>query len=136
MEYQKITNLLDTASDNVARFIIKKWVEIYDQSGSATDRYKPSKQVRFKKSMPHSDLCDYSDAYIIVEWTITVTHPSDANYKKKLTFKNNAPFISCITKINNSIVDNAEYLDIVIPTCNLIEYNKNYSKTTGRFLLV
>ena len=56
MEYQKIRNLLDTTSDNVPRFITKKWVEVHDQSGSAEDRYKPSKQIRFKTSMLRSDL--------------------------------------------------------------------------------
>ena len=72
MEYQKITNLLDTASDNVPRFITKKWVEIHDQSGSAENRYKPSKQMRFKTSMLRSNLCDFSDAYIVVKGTITL----------------------------------------------------------------
>ena len=64
--------MLDTASDNVLRFIIKKWVEVYDQSGSAEDRYKPSKQIRFKTSMLRSDLCDFSDAYIVVKGDITL----------------------------------------------------------------
>ena len=82
MEYQKITNLLDTTSDNVPRFITKKWVEVHDQSGSAEDRYKPSKQIRFKTSMLRSDLCDFSDAYIVVKGTITITDPNDANYDK------------------------------------------------------
>ena len=72
MEYQKITNLLDTASDDVPRFITKKWVEIHDQSGSAENRYKPSKQMRFKTSMLRSNLCDFSDAYIVVKGTITL----------------------------------------------------------------
>ena len=49
------------------RFITKKWVEVHDQSGSADDRYKPNKQIRFKTSMLRSDLCDFSDAYIVVE---------------------------------------------------------------------
>ena len=77
MEYQKITNLLDATSDNVTRFITKKWVEIHDQSGSAEDRYKPSKQIRFKTSMLRSDLCDYSDVYIVVEGRITVIDPKN-----------------------------------------------------------
>ena len=51
MEYQKITNLLDTKLDNLPRFITKKWVEVHDQSGKAEDRCKPSKQIRFKTSM-------------------------------------------------------------------------------------
>ena len=131
MEYQKITNLLDTTFDNVPRFITKKWIEVHDQSGSAEDRYKPSKQIRFKTSMLRSDLCDYSDAYIVVKGDITVTDPNNNAYDKKLAFENNAPFISCILKINSTLIDNAEYLDIVMPMYNLIEYSKNYSKTTG-----
>ena len=59
MEYQKITNLLGTTSDNVPRFITKKWIEVHDQSGNAEDRYSPSKQIRFKTSMLRSDLCDF-----------------------------------------------------------------------------
>ena len=72
MEYQKITNLLDTAFDNIPRFITKKWIDVHDQSGSAEDRYKTSKQIRFKKSMWRSDLCDYSDSYIVVKGDITL----------------------------------------------------------------
>ena len=83
MEYQKIINLLGTMIDEVPRFITKKWVEVHDQSGSADDRHKLSKQIRLKKSMLRSDLCDYSDAYIVVKGTITVTDPNDANYDKK-----------------------------------------------------
>ena len=55
MEYQKITNLLDTTSYNTSRFITKKWVEVHDQSDNAKDKYKPSKQIRFKTSMLRSD---------------------------------------------------------------------------------
>ena len=65
--------------------------------------------------MLRSDLRDYSDAYI------TATDPNNANYDKKLAFKNNAPFTNCISKINNVLIDNAEDLDIVIPMYNLIE---------------
>ena len=71
--------------------------------------------------MLQSDLCDYSDAYIVVKGTITVVDPDDANYNKKLAFKNNAPFISCISKINNALIDNAEDLEIVVPMYHLIE---------------
>ena len=67
MEQQKITNVLHTAFDNVPRFIAEKWIEIHDQSGSADDRCKPSKQIRCKTSMLGSDLCDYIDAYIVVK---------------------------------------------------------------------
>ena len=135
MEYQKITNLLDTTSDNVPRFITKKWVEVHDLSGSAEDRYKPSKQIRFKTSMLRSDLCDYSDAYIVVKGDITLTKTNGRGIidirNRFLAFKNNAPFTNCISKINNVLIDNAEDLTVVIPMHNLLECSKSYGKTTG-----
>ena len=136
MEYQKITNLLGTTLDEVPRFITKKWVKVHDHPGSADDRYKPGKQIRFKTSMLRSELfryriIDYSDAYIVVKGTITVADPNNTNYDKKLAFKNNALFTFCISKINNILIDNAEDLDIVTPMYNLLEYSKNYRKTTG-----
>ena len=97
MEYQKITNLLDNTFDKVPRFITKnKWIELHDQSGYAKNRYNPDKQIRFKTLMLRSDLCDYSDAYMVVKENITVTNPDNDAYDKKSTFKNNAPFTSCI----------------------------------------
>ena len=134
MEYQKITNLLGTTLDEIPRFITKKWVKVHDQSGSADDRYKPNKQIRFKTSMLRSDLCDYSDAYIVVKGTITVTDPDNAKRNKSVAFKNNAPFINCISKINGVQIDNAEDLDVVMPMYNLLQYSKNYRKTTGSLL--
>ena len=65
--------------------------------------------------MLQSDLFDYSDTYIVVKATIDVADPNNNVYDKKLVFKNNAPFISSISKINNTLIDNAEDLDIVIP---------------------
>ena len=94
------------------RFITKKWIEIYGQSGEV---YKTSKHIRFKTPMLRSDLCDYSDPYIIVKGTVTVFRGNNNAYDKKLAFKNNAPFISCISKINNTLIDNAEDLDILMP---------------------
>ena len=76
--------------------------------------------------MLQSDLCDYSGAYIVLEGTITIADPNDDAYDKKLAFKNNAPFISCISKINNTFNDNAEDLNIVMSMQNLLEYTKNY----------
>ena len=66
MKYQTIKNLLGKISDNVPRFLTKKWIEVYDQSGTADNRYKSSKQIRFKTTMLRFNLCDYSDAYIVV----------------------------------------------------------------------
>ena len=135
MEYQKITNLLGTAIDEIPRFITKKWVNVYDQSGSADDRYKANKQIRFKTSMLRSDLCDYSDVYIVVKGEITLTKTNGRGItdirNRLLAFNNNAPFTNCISKTNNVLIDNAEDLHIVIPMYNLLEYSKNYRKTIG-----
>ena len=105
--------------------------------------------------MLRSDLCDFSDAYVIVKRNITVTKKAftdddfenpnntaaivtatnNANNtafgEKKLVFKNSVPFINCISKINGIKIDNAEDLDVVMPMYNLLEYSKNYKKTTG-----
>ena len=80
MEYQKITNLLGNIPDKLPRFITKKWIEVHDQSGTAEDRYKPSKQIKFKTSILRSDLCDYSDAYIVAKGNITVSAPAGYDY--------------------------------------------------------
>ena len=77
------------------------------------------------------DMCDYSDPYIVVKGKIVVANPSNDTYDKKVAFKNNPPFTGCILKINDTLIDNAEDLDIVMPMNNLLEYSKNYRKTTG-----
>ena len=114
MEFQKITNFLDITSDNkdLPRFVTKKWIEVYDQSEK---NYSPNKEIRIKMSMLRSDLCDFSDAYIFVEGTITLGGNNNANKQNKnLAFKINAPFINCVSKINGVKIDNAEELDVVI----------------------
>ena len=83
--------------------------------------------------MLRSDLCGFSDAYIVVKGTITVTEPINAKRNKARAFKNNSPFINCISTINGVKVDNAEDLDVVLLMYNLLEYSKNYRKTTGSF---
>ena len=82
--------------------------------------------------MFRSDLFDYSDTYIVVKGRISVTDTNNAKIKnKKLIFKNNAPFRSCILKINNTFIDNAEALDVVMPMDNLLAYSDNYCTTSG-----
>ena len=127
MEYQKITNLLGNIPDKLPKFITKKWIEVHDQSG---ETYNTNKQIRFKTSMLRSDLCDFSDAYIIVKGIITVrADERDMDeMNRQVILNNNAPFISCISKIRGVLVENAEDLGIVMPMYNLLEYSKNYSK--------
>ena len=82
--------------------------------------------------MLRSDSCDFSDAYIDVKGTITLEGDNDAYKRKKsVAFKNNAAFINCISKINGVQTGNAEDLDVVMLMYNLLEYSKNYKKTTG-----
>ena len=84
--------------------------------------------------MFRSILCDYSDAYILINGIITVTgnNPRDRQ-NRPVILKNNAPFVSCITRINDELIEDAEDLDIVMPMYNLLEYRKNYRKTIGSF---
>ena len=130
MEYQNITNLLGTTMDEIPRFITKKWVKVYDQSGSSDNRYKPNKQVRFNTSMRRSDLCDYSDAHIVMKGDITLKKTDGIEFidirNRFLAFKNNAPFTNCISKINNVLIDNTEDLNILMSMYNLLKYSKNY----------
>ena len=92
MEFEKIINLLDTTSDDkdLLRFVTKKWI---DQSEK---NYNTNKEIRIKTPMLRSDLCDYSNAYIVVKGDIIVTNPNNAKRNKAVTLKNNAPFINCI----------------------------------------
>ena len=148
MEFQKIVNFIDITSDNknLPKFVTKKWIEVYDKSQG---NYNVNKEIRIKKSMLRSDLCDFSDTYIAVKGDITVTkktfttddiegpNNTDDNVTatntannnafgdKKLVFKNNAPFINFISKVNGVKIDNAEDLDVLMPMYNLLENSKN-----------
>ena len=135
MEYQKIANLIDDTSNQPSKFRTRNWVVINDESREA---YNVNSQIKFKTTMLKSSLCDYSNAYILVKGKITIAGAgNDAAARqaderdKGVIFKNCAPFINCINKINNTQIDNAKDIDIVMPMYNLIEYSDNYAKTTG-----
>ena len=133
MEYQKIANLLDNESNKPSKLRTRNLVETNDD---ARCTYSPNKQIKFKTSMLRSSLCDYSDAYILVKGNITVNNTAADgaaanNTNKKVIFKNCAPFTNCISKINNVEIDSAQYIDIIMPRYNLIEYSDNYSNTSG-----
>ena len=66
---------------------------------------------------------DYPSAYIIVKGDITVANPDNGKKNKAVSFKNHAPFINCISKVNGIKIDNAEDLDVVMPMYNLLEYS-------------
>ena len=94
-------------------------------------------EIKFKITMLRSNLCDYADAYILVKGTITITGDGDDDEEKQadernkgIILKNCAPFTKCISRINNTDIDNARDMDIVIPMYNLTEYSDNYAKTS------
>ena len=100
--------------------------------------YNVNNDIRIKTSMLKSSLSNYCDAYILVKGRITITGAgADAAARqaderdKGVIFKNCAPFINCKTEINNTEIDNAKDIDIVMPMYNLIEYSDNYSKASG-----
>ena len=140
MEYDKINNLLlseddENESEVLSKFVTREYVRV----NSLLNTYNEHKSIRFKTPMLRSNLCDYSDAYILVKGTITVTAPgvnNNANNirdkrNRPIILKNNAPFFSCITRINGELIEDANDLDIVKPMYNLLEYSKNYRKTIG-----
>ena len=148
MEYQKITNLLDkevglSASNQPSKFRTRNWVEITDESReTCTSNY-----IKFETTMLRSNLCDYADAYILVNKTVTITWdagPAKGRTEAQLlaarladdrdegvAFKNCAPFTKCIRRINNTDIDTAQDIDIAMSMYNLIEYSDNYSKSSG-----
>ena len=135
MECQKIANLIDDTSNQPSKFRTRNLVEINDKSRGA---YNVNSQIKFKTTILKSSLCDYSDAYILVKRKITIAGAgADAaarqadDINKGVIFKNCAPFINCISEINNTQIDNAKDIDIVMPMYNLIEYSDNYAKTKG-----
>ena len=125
--------MLDSASSKPSKFRTRNSVETNDDIRGA---YSPNKQIRYKTAMLRSSLCDYSDAYILVKENISVINNASAgaaanNRNKKVIFKDCAPFTNCISNINNTQIDSAEFIDILMPMYDVIEYSDNYSKTYG-----
>ena len=132
MEYDKMNNLLlSEESENLSKFVTREYVKV----NSLSNTYDENKSIRFKTPMLRSDLWDYADAYILIKGTITVNDVVNGaenqiiRRNRKIILKNNAPFVSCITRINNEFIEDADDLDIVMPMYNLLEYSKSYRKT-------
>ena len=124
MEIQKIINLLGDADNESSKFATRKWYVINDQNNTDNgERNEDSTTVKSETKVIKSNLCVYSDAYILVTRNITATRVD--------AFKNCAPFTKCITHINDEHIDNAGNIDIIMPMYNLIEYSNNHSDTSG-----
>ena len=133
MENQKIINLLDKIDTDSKHFATKKWYIINDENNK---NYRVNKDtgennpdtIKYNTRVLKPNLCDYPEAYILVDGTIRATNALNAT---RLALKNCAPFTKCNLEINDEHVDTAENLDIVMPMYNLIEYSDNYQDSSA-----
>ena len=127
MESQKIINLLDSNDNESQKFATKRWYIINDQNtgNNAYGNGEDGTTIKFETKVIKPNLCDYSDAYILVTANIQ-NKPANS----VVTFKNCAPFRTCDVTINDEHVEKAEDLDIVMPMYNLLEYPDNYQNST------
>ena len=128
--------MLENKPNQPTKFRAKNWVEINDESRGT---YNEDNQIRSKTSVLWSSLCDYRDAYILVKGTITVTNTAvqaqpNNGTMIKIIFKNCAPFTKYISRINNTQVDDAQYIDVVMSMYNLIRYSDNYLRNIWNFM--
>ena len=130
--------MIDDASNQPTRSKTNSYVEVNDESRGTNN---VNSQIKFKTTMLKSNLCDYNDAYILFNGTITVNNTAAAdadanNTNKKVIFKNCATFTNCIVEINNTQIDNAKDIDNVMNAYNLLKYSDNYSKNIQKFLAI
>ena len=144
MKTQKIVNLLNSSNNENSKFATKKWYVIDSESKG---NYSHPNPIKLLTKSIESSLCDYSDAYILVKGNITVTRtiavpagsPAGTQPQRKqplaaptqVVFKNCTPFKKCSTKIDGTLVDETDFINVTMPMHNLIEYSDNYSDTSG-----
>ena len=133
MENQKIINLLDKIDTDSKHFAAKKWYIINDENNTNygvnkdTGANNPD-TIKYHTRVLKPNLCDYAEAYILVDGTIRGT---GGNNNTRLALKNCAPFTKCNLEINDEHIDTAENLDITMPMYNLIEYSDNYQDSSA-----
>ena len=133
MENQKIINLLNKDDNDSKHFATKKWYIINDENNTNygvdkdTGANNPD-TIKYDNRVLKPNLCDYAEAYILVDGTIRATN---AVNNTRLALKNCPPFTKCNLEINDEHVDIAENLDIVMPMYNLIEYSDNYQDSSA-----
>ena len=127
METQKIINFLNNSENEYSKFATRKWYIIDSESKG---NYSHENPIKFSTNSLESILCDYSDAYILVTGDITAT-PNNA--ATQVIFKNCAPSEKCRAEINETFIDEADFINITMPIYTLIEYSDNYSDTSGSF---
>ena len=131
METQKILNLLNGCDNENWKLATKKWY-VFDSKSKGN--YSKDDPIQFLTKSLESSLCDYPEAYILVTGNITVKRRNDADIDDvelglitQLLFKNCSPFKDCRTEINDTFVDNIDFINIAMPMYNLSEYSDNYS---------
>ena len=115
METQKIVNLLNSAENEYLKFATKKWYVI---DSEPKGNYSHKNPIKFLTSSLESNLCDYSDVYVLITGNIVV---AGADNNTKVAFKNCAPFRKCRTEINETFIDEADFINITMPMYNLID---------------
>ena len=129
METPKTVNLLNDSNNESSKFATRKWYIFNGQNKKQYGRgNKNDSTIKFETNVIKPNLCDYSDAYILVIEDVKVENAAASTI---VTFKNCAPFTRCATHINDEHVETAENLDIIMPMYNLIEYSDNYSDSPG-----
>ena len=133
MENQKIINLLDNIDTDSKHFATKKWYIINDQNNTYYGVNKDTgadnpDTIKYDTRVLKPNLCDYAEAYILVDGTIRET---GADNNTRLALKYCAPFTKYNLEINDEHVDTAENLDITMPMYNLIEYSDNYQDSSA-----
>ena len=129
METQKTVNLLNDSNKEFSKFATRKWCITNDQNNGQYGRGNENDStIKFETKVIKPNLCDYSDAHILLAGDIKF---ADVRADNNVVFKNCAPFTRCVTHINDEHVETAENLDIIMPLYNLIEYSDNYSDSSG-----
>ena len=135
METQRIVNLLNGSDNENSKFATKKWYVIDSESKGKYSHHDP---IKFLTKSIESSLCDYSDAYILITGDIAVKRRNAADTADialdaitQAAFKNCVPFEKCLTEIDGTLVDEANFINITMSMYNLIESSDNYSNTSG-----
>ena len=129
METQKIVNLSNGSNNKSSKFATRNWYITDDQNnGQYGSGNENESTIKFETKVTKSNLCDYSDAYILVTRDINV---ADVAANTNVAFKSCAPFTRCVIHINDEYVETAKNLDTIMPMYNLIEYSDNYSDLSG-----
>ena len=115
MQHQKILNLFKKAYDS--KIMKRKWNIVNDNSKVC---YNVGTEIIYNAEIVTSSLCDYNYPYILVRGNVTI---ANHNLATQVAFKNYAPFTKCITKTDETTIEGAKDLDLVIPMSNLIKYS-------------